>query len=133
MVVSGTKVISFLWQLWLSLVPRLSVFYCNCGWLWYQGYQFSVAFMVVSGIKVLNIPEVTVFISDTNVTGICMVTMPHIFKSLLSQDFLFLGSFVRPCASCFLRNVRKLCTNVMPFEVDKFRLGGGTFGTTGGR
>ena len=40
--------------------------------------------MVVCGTNVLNIPEVTVFILGTNVTGIRMVTMSHIFKSLLS-------------------------------------------------
>jgi hypothetical protein len=34
-----------------------------------------MAIMVVSGIKVLNIPEVTVFVFDTIVTGIRMVTM----------------------------------------------------------
>jgi len=43
-----------------------------------------MAIMVVCGTKVLNIPEVTVFISGTNVTSIRMVTMSHIFKSLLS-------------------------------------------------
>ena len=88
--------------------------------------------MVVCGTNVLNIPEVTVFILGTNVTGIRMVTMSHIFKSLLSRDFLLLGSFVRPCASSILRNTRKLCANVIPFEVDKFGLGGRTFGTTEG-
>ena len=91
-----------------------------------------MAITAVSGTKVLNIPEVTVFISGTNITGIRMITMSRIFKSLLSQDFLLLGSFVRPCASSSLRTARTLCTNVIPFEVDKVRLDGGTFGTTGG-
>jgi hypothetical protein len=85
--------------------------------------------MAVSGTKVLNIPEVT---NGTNGTGIRMVTMSHIFKFLLSQYFLLLGSFVRPCASSVLRTARTLCTNVIPFEVDKVSLDGGTFGTTGG-
>jgi hypothetical protein len=90
-----------------------------------------MAIMVASGTKVLNIPEVTVSIFVISVTGIRMVIMSHILKSLLSQDFLLLGSFVLPCASSILRIARKLCTNGIPFEVDKIRLGGGTFGTTG--
>jgi hypothetical protein len=147
--------------MWFSLVPRLSVFCGNYGYLWYQGYHFSMVIMVISGMKVisfygnycylwyqgyqlskvimvvsgtkvLNIPEVTAFIYSTNVTSIPMITMSHIYKSVLSQDFLLLGSFIQPCASSILRNARKLCMNVIQFEVDKVRLSGGSFGTTGG-
>jgi hypothetical protein len=91
-----------------------------------------MAIMVVSFTIVLNIPEVTVFISGKNVADIRMVTMPHIFKSVLIQDISLPGSLVRLCAPSILRTARTLCTNVIPFDVDKVRLGGGTFGMTGG-
>ena len=74
MVVSGTKVI---------------IFCGNYGYLWYQGYRFCIAIMVASGTKIMNIPEVNLFISATSVTGISMVTISHIFKSLLSQEFCY--------------------------------------------